>query len=132
MRKTIYLIAFMTAVIFNSCTSDSSSVTPINESDLIGTWTLKLHTLNGSQIANSGEIYKFAENHNVRIAYPQDGNVFEYGTWSLTENKLLIHNNSANPEIEYMHLEILKLTATELTWQLQIPDEGLLIENFSR
>jgi len=97
MRKTIYLIAFMTAVIFNSCSSDASSSKPISESDLIGTWHLKSHTLDGEYLPNSQETYQFTSNQRVKITYPQD-NYSEFADWTLNENNLAIHYDNADPD----------------------------------
>lgn len=136
MKTSNLLLTLILGIILSSCSSDDSN-TPLNTSNLIGTWYGISSTLNGN---NTGipdhNVMTFTVDNRVVFTYEGFGNngedISEYGNWVENGSTLTITWDDSDSDLENYVLEILELNQTTLKWRTEIAGEGTLIETFSK
>lgn len=132
MKKIFSLLVVLVLISCSSPNDDSN--TPISDTP-IGIWNLQEALLNGSKVS-SQDIVEFTSNNRTKFTYKKYGNngqdIFENGSWKMTGNSLTITWDEADPGKKIYVIEILELTSTSLKWKTVIPNEGTLIETFSK
>jgi len=127
--KTKLLALLFLAVSLNSCTTDDSENLPITEANLVGSWSLESHTMNGKPMNNFKDRFTFTADHKVTLIEANYQSKCS-GTYTLTGADLKCVFTIGEKFTYRLHIK--SLTPDRLNWETKVAGEGMLNEIYRK